>query len=79
MTPDAILQSVRAAFADALGRQILDHEDFFAVGGDSLSAEHVMTALSAVLSLDLPVWVLLDHPTAADLAQVIGRTLSQRP
>jgi hypothetical protein len=79
MTPDAILQTVRAAFAEALGRPIPDGDDFFTAGGDSLAAEHVMTALSAVMSLDLPVWVLLDHPTAADLAEVIGRTLSQSP
>jgi hypothetical protein len=79
MTHDRTLAAVRAAFADTLGRPIPDSEDFFTAGGDSLAAEHVMTTLSAALSLDLPVWLLLDHPTAPDLADVIGLTLSQRP
>lgn len=55
-------------FAETLGHPIAGEDDFFAMGGDSLAAEHVLTGLSAHLSQDFPGWLLLDHPTAKDLA-----------
>jgi len=67
---------VREAFADALGRAIADRDDFFAAGGDSFAAEQALTALSARLAIDLPVWLLLDHPTAETFAAAIENILA---
>lgn len=79
MTPDGIADTVREAFAEALGRAISDADDFFAAGGDSFAAEQALTALSVRLSLDLPVWLLLDHPTVGEFAAAIEKRLGPRP
>jgi hypothetical protein len=65
-------QAILAIFAQALGQEINAEADFFAMGGDSLAAEHVLAELSARLGSNLPGWVLLDHPTAAGLAAVLS-------
>jgi hypothetical protein len=62
---------IRTAFAEALGEPLPDTADFFAHGGDSVAAEQVLAALSARLAMELPGWLLLDHPTAAGLAAVL--------
>lgn len=77
MPPEALRALVRQTFAAALGHDVADDADFFAEGGDSLAAEQVLTGLSAALSLPLPGWLLLDHPTAGALADAIRPALGQ--
>jgi hypothetical protein len=57
--------------AKALNQEIAENEDFFDAGGDSLAAEQVLLSLSASLQFDVPGWLLLDHPSAAELAAAI--------
>ncbi|KAA8879750.1 amino acid adenylation domain-containing protein, partial [Nocardia colli] len=56
-------------YADLLGvqRAGLD-DDFFALGGNSLTATQVVARLGAALDADLPVRALFDAPTVAALA-----------
>jgi thioesterase domain-containing protein len=47
------------------------HDDFFALGGDSLMAVELFTVLHDRLGRDLPLSVLAQHPTIRGLAGVI--------
>lgn len=63
---------IAAAFSQVFGREVGADADFFELGGDSLAAEDLLTLLSACLDMDLPGWLLLDHPTPKALARVIA-------
>jgi amino acid adenylation domain-containing protein len=59
-----------------LGRRIASlHDSFFDLGGHSLLALQMFTQIEQALGVHLPLAVLYDSPSIADLA----RTLSQRP
>ncbi|MET4429281.1 amino acid adenylation domain-containing protein, partial [Mycolicibacterium sp. 624] len=65
---------VGEAFAEVLGlgRVGLD-DDFFALGGDSLTATRVSARLQAALGSEVPVRYLFDAPTAGGLADHLDR------
>src|SRR5262249_31900708 len=48
-------------------------DDFFDLGGDSLAALRMLDRVREVLRRDLPMTALLEAPTPAKLAEVIGR------
>ncbi|MBO0675928.1 amino acid adenylation domain-containing protein [Mycolicibacterium sp. S2-37] len=59
--------------AGVLGRESVGVEDsFFDLGGDSLSAMQVITAINAALEVDLPVTALFEAPTVALLGRTVG-------
>ena len=74
MTPnDYDLQTeIQKIFSDVLNLTVGVNQDFFAAGGDSLAVEQVLTAISARLSIDVPGWALLDHPSASALAAFLS-------
>jgi acyl-CoA synthetase (AMP-forming)/AMP-acid ligase II/acyl carrier protein len=60
-------------WAEVLGvTQVGSHDNFFTLGGDSLSATRVVARLQSAFQLDLPVRVLFDYPTVAELSQMIS-------
>ena len=60
-------------YAHVLGVERVGIDDsFFDLGGDSLSAMRVVTAINAGLNADLKVHTLFDAPTVAQLAPRIG-------
>ncbi|AFM18252.1 non-ribosomal peptide synthase/amino acid adenylation enzyme [Mycolicibacterium chubuense NBB4] len=60
---------VAGIYADALGLERVSVDDsFFDLGGDSLSAMRVVTAVNAGLRTDLSLRTLFDAPTVAALA-----------
>jgi len=61
-----VLPGVRAGAAD----------NFFATGGDSLTATQVMTRLNAALAADFPITMLFRRPTVRELAAGIAETLA---
>lgn len=52
------------------------HDDFFALGGDSLLAVQLAQALRNELRVPLPAHVLLENPNVADLARSLGQAPS---
>ncbi|UFS99808.1 non-ribosomal peptide synthetase [Nocardia huaxiensis] len=60
---------VAATFAEVLGHERVGaRDDFFALGGDSLIATRVAARLGAALDTTVPVRLLFEAPTVADLA-----------
>jgi acyl carrier protein len=68
---DILVQSWR----EVLGGDIGVHDNFFALGGDSLKATRVVARIVSVLPVDLPTALLFRHPTVAALADAVRQTL----
>ena len=68
---------VRTIWKESLQReQIGPDEDFFAIGGYSLTALAITTRLEQALGIELPPTILFEAPTIRELAAVIGRMRS---
>ena len=68
-------QIVADVFATVLGefdseRAVGADDEFFALGGSSLSAAKAVARIGAALGVTVPVRALFDHPRVADLAAV---------
>jgi acyl-CoA synthetase (AMP-forming)/AMP-acid ligase II len=51
--------------------QVGIHDDFFALGGDSLLAAHVLTGIHDAMHLEVGVVSLFDAPTVAEMAEYL--------
>jgi oxalate---CoA ligase len=71
-----IERMVAAIFSEVLQRDSCGVEDnFFALGGDSLRAMQVTSRVSAGFGLELPIGVVFEQPTVAELAARIAEGL----
>ncbi|MFI6908727.1 amino acid adenylation domain-containing protein [Nonomuraea sp. NPDC050394] len=65
-------QVIREVWQEVLGRSpVHAHEDFFDLGGHSLLAARVAARLRTRLDVDVPLRLLLDHPTVAATARAL--------
>ena len=70
----AMERELLAIWEQVLGRQPLSVQDnFFDVGGDSLSAIGVLTATEQKLGRKVPLYLLTEHPTVEQFVQALGR------
>ena len=59
-------------WAEVLGlKQVSVHENFFELGGHSLLATQIISRVRDLLHVDLPLRIMFESPTVADLAQSI--------
>ena len=63
--------------AALLRQRIGVRDNFFELGGDSLSATRVMSQIRAIFGVDMPLRVLFDRPTVAELAQTLQSMLNR--
>jgi len=74
--PNELTETIRTTWAETLGLPDLAQDtDFFAVGGDSLTAVQVVSRLRTRLGVDLGVVDLAEAPTARELAVMISARL----
>jgi acyl-CoA synthetase (AMP-forming)/AMP-acid ligase II len=70
---------IESALADILMdvlnvEQVGIHDNFFALGGDSLSATRIVIRINAALGMKVPLSLLFDCPTIAEMAKFICAT-----
>ncbi|MFD0365698.1 amino acid adenylation domain-containing protein [Nocardia sp. GCM10030253] len=73
---------VAEVFGAVLGRdRVGADDDFFALGGDSLSATRVAARISAALNAPVPVRMIFEAPTVRGLAERLGSesTIADKP
>ncbi|MCW3815756.1 phosphopantetheine-binding protein [Micromonospora sp. DR5-3] len=63
---------VAAAWRDALRvERVGDDDNFFRLGGDSLTAARLAAALRTALDVRVPMSAVFEHPTVAELAAAL--------
>ncbi|MGW8367652.1 MAG: alpha/beta fold hydrolase [Gammaproteobacteria bacterium] len=74
---DTLLRGVVAAFERAFDRPIAATDDFFALGGDSLTAVSLIELISDSFRVDLSINDLIRYPTPASLCERIRVSVSE--
>lgn len=70
-------ERIRGIWEQVLAREAIGpDEDFFTIGGYSLTALAITTELERAFEIDLPPTILFEAPTIRDLAAVIQRVTS---
>jgi acyl carrier protein len=68
-------QTIAEVWQELLGiDRVGSHDNFFNLGGHSLTALQVLSRLRRAFQIDLSVRAILETPTVAGLAEVIERT-----
>lgn len=69
----ALESSLADAWAEVLKiERVGIHDDFFAIGGHSLLVPSLMLRINDRLGIDVPMHMLFEAPTIAELAELIG-------
>lgn len=69
---DSVEQAIAAIWQEVLGLQLVGvDDDFFDCGGHSLASAQIMARLVDRFQVELPVSVLFEAPTVAQLAEVV--------
>src|SRR5439155_24337079 len=70
---DSVETRLRALWVRAIGRPDIDvHDDFFDLGGNSLSAVELMSDIRGAFDVDLSIAALFDYPTISSLATALA-------
>jgi acyl carrier protein len=75
----AIEATVATIWSEALHRDSVDlHDHFFDLGGVSLQALRIMARIRRTFAVELDVRSLIDAPTVAEMARLVGERLVPR-
>jgi len=80
IAPRTPIEKVLAqCWAEVLGlEQVGIHDDFFVLGGDSLMAAHLLTAINEKLHVEIEISRFFDEPTIAETARYIETSPARR-
>ncbi|MEU0208862.1 non-ribosomal peptide synthetase [Streptomyces canus] len=71
-------EMIAGVWTKALRRESVGvHDVFFDIGGQSLMAARIMSQLRGSFGLALPIRLLFDHPTVAELAAIVDQRLHE--
>ncbi|WP_282785599.1 non-ribosomal peptide synthetase, partial [Nocardia sp. CC201C] len=77
---DAVQRLVANVFAEVLGRERVGlDDDFFALGGSSLTATRVTARIGAELDARIPVRLLFEAPAVGEFATAVGALTDTAP
>ena len=68
-------EAVAALFCDLLGQEVGIHDNFFAVGGDSLRAGELIGRIRWQFGIEISIRVVFERPTVADLSDEVEELL----
>jgi acyl carrier protein len=76
--PDALTEVICACVADVLGLdEVGPADNFFRLGGDSLSGTRLAGRLRELLGIDVPIRTVFEHPDLTELAaEIAGNPVS---
>ena len=70
---DTLTTPLIRIWESALGLDDIEpSENFLDLGGDSMTATMVIARIRGEFSVELPLRALFDHPTVAELAEVVA-------
>jgi acyl-CoA synthetase (AMP-forming)/AMP-acid ligase II/thioesterase domain-containing protein/acyl carrier protein len=73
-------ERVAAIWSRVLGVDDVDPDDnFFDLGGDSLRAVNLLGEMEGELGTDVPLWLVLEHPTPRGMASALKGPISPTP
>ncbi len=76
--PEGAAALIAQLWSDILGTPVGPDDNFFAAGGHSLAAARVAARLREQLGSNVPLRLLFDHPTAAELARALSDSAPAR-
>jgi hypothetical protein len=76
MTRDELTAIILQKYIATLEHDVSEDADFFDEGGDSVAVEIILSELSQIVGVELPGWILLDNPSAAQLSRAVYETIS---
>ena len=72
-------QTVADIWQELLGiERVGIHDNYFELGGHSLLATRIISRLKATFQVDLPLQILFETPTIAEIAEEIDQRLARR-
>jgi acyl carrier protein len=76
MTVDELKATILQKYIAILEHDVHEDADFFDEGGDSVAVEVILSELSHLVGHELPGWLLLDNPSAAQLSKAVYETIN---
>jgi hypothetical protein len=74
----AVEDVIRRVWADLLDVAVVDGDDFFCVGGDSLSAARCCSRLSKALAADIPQMLLFEYPELTEFSAKVAELVREK-
>ena len=79
-TMTAAEQTIAEIWKEVVGlKRIGRHDSFFDVGGHSLLATKVISRIARAFNVELPVRVVFEAPTIAELSELVARAQREQP
>ena len=72
------IDNVLIAASEVFGRAVVPEDDFFSLGGDSVTAVELSLRLEELLGAEVDVELIVDRPSLAALAEALAEPAQTR-